>query len=190
MSAVSDGSRMTLESLRGFYAGKRAFILGNGPSLKSLDLSKLRDEVTFGTNGLFYLFDEMGFKPTYYVVEDKLFAEDRAREVNEIRGTTKIFGHYLRYCFEDSEDVLWADVKFDFREYPGFPHFSRDCAEHLWVGGTVSYLCMQLAYHMGFQDVYLIGFDHSYSIPKDAIVEGNEITSTSNDPNHPRDQEA
>ena len=184
MSAALDGSRMTLESLRGFYAGKRAFILGNGPSLKSLDLSKLRDEVTFGTNGLFYLFDEMGFKPTFYVVEDKLFAEDRAREVNGIRGTTKIFGHYLRYCFEDSEDVLWADVKFDFREYPGFPHFSRDCAEHLWVGGTVSYLCMQLAYHMGFQDVYLIGFDHSYSIPKDAIVEGNEITSTSNDPNH------
>ena len=175
---------MTLESLRGFYAGKRAFILGNGPSLKSLDLSKLRDEVTFGTNGLFYLFDEMGFKPTFYVVEDKLFAEDRAREVNEIRGSMKIFGHYLRYCFEDSEDVLWANVKFDFREYPGFPHFSRDCAEHLWVGGTVSYLCMQLAYHMGFQDVYLIGFDHSYSIPKDAIVEGNEITSTSQDPNH------
>ena len=57
MSTASDKSRMTLESLRGFYAGKRAFILGNGPSLKSMDLSKLRDEVTFGTNGLFYLFD-------------------------------------------------------------------------------------------------------------------------------------
>ena len=31
---------------------------------------------------------------------------------------------------------------------------------------------MQLAYYMGFKDVYLIGFDHSYRIPDDAVVEG------------------
>ena len=58
-----------LEAYRNRYAGKRAFILGNGPSLNMLDLSKLAGEVTFGTNGIFYLFDRMGFKPTFYVVE-------------------------------------------------------------------------------------------------------------------------
>ena len=178
------GPKKTLEAYRNGYAGKRAFILGNGPSLNRLDLSKLAGEVTFGTNGIFYLFDRMGFQPTFYVVEDKLFAEDRVEEVNSLRGTTKIFGDYLAYCFDDSADVIWANVHFDFREYPGFPHFSRDAAEHLWVGGTVSYLCMQLAYFMGFSEVYLIGFDHSYTIPSDAIVNGNEITSRSADPNH------
>jgi hypothetical protein len=177
MTVRSGAVRKTLEFFGNRHAGQRAFILGNGPSLKLLDLSKLAGEVTFGTNGIFYLFDQMGFKPTFYVVEDKLFAEDRAAEVNALRGTTKIFGDYLRYCFDDSDDVIWANVRFDFREYPGFPHFSRDSGEHLWVGGTVSYLCMQLAYYMGFGEVYLVGFDHSYNIPKDAIVSGTEITA-------------
>ena len=54
----------------------------------------------------------------------------------------------------------------------------------MWVGGTVTYLCMQLAFYMGFSEVYLIGFDHSYKIPVSAVVEGNDITSTDDDPNH------
>jgi hypothetical protein len=39
---------------------------------------------------------------------------------------------------------------------------------------------------MGFQEVYLIGFDHSYKIPMDAALDTQrkEITSQSDDPNH------
>ena len=184
MDSASKGSRKTLEAFRNRHAGQRGFILGNGPSLKQLDLSLLADEITFGVNGIFYLFEEMGFKPTYYVVEDKLFAEDRIEDVDKLSGTQRIFGDYLKYCFADRDDVIWANVRFDYREYPGFPHFSRDAAEHLWVGGTVTYLCMQLAYFMGLREIYLIGFDHSYTIPKDAVLDGTEITSTSDDPNH------
>ena len=69
-----------LRDLRRQYAGKgRCFIIGNGPSLNRTDLTKLRDEVTFGVNGLFLKFEEMGFTPTFYVVEDHLVAEDRAQ---------------------------------------------------------------------------------------------------------------
>jgi len=174
----------SLKSLRNRYTGKRAFIIGNGPSLKKLDLTKLKDEITFGVNSIFYLFDEMGFKPTFYVVEDKLVAEDRAEEINNLNGMIKIFGRYLEYCLADREDVIWANVQFDYSDYPDFPHFSKDADKELWVGGTVTYLCMQLAYYMGFDQVYLIGFDHSYAIPSDALVEGTVITSGSDDPNH------
>ena len=48
----------------------------------------------------------------------------------------------------------------------------------------MSYLCLQLAYHMGFRDVYLLGFDHSYVVPADARLDGNRIETTSTDPNH------
>ena len=37
---------------------------------------------------------------------------------------------------------------------------------------------------MGFSDVYLVGFDHSYKIPDDAKVDGEGILSQSSDPNH------
>ena len=166
------------------FAGERAFIIGNGPSLNDLDLTKLADEYTFGVNSIYYLFDEMGFKPSFYVVEDTLVAEDRADDINQLSGMPKFFGTYLDYCLNDGPEVIWTNVIFDYSEYPGFPHFSRRADHCLWVGGTVSYLCMQLAYFMGFSEVYLIGFDHSYDIPDDAQIDGTVITSASDDPNH------
>jgi len=54
----------------------------------------------------------------------------------------------------------------------------------VWTGGTVSYICLQLAYYMGFTEVYLIGFDHSYTVPNDTQISGMEILSLSDDPNH------
>ncbi|MBN1267431.1 MAG: glycosyltransferase [Anaerolineales bacterium] len=173
-----------LSNLKDRFRGRRAFILGNGPSLTDLDLSHLENEYTFGVNSIFYLFEEIGFKPSFYVVEDTLVAEDRAAEINELDGMVKIFGTYLNYCINDSKNTLWANVLFNYENYSGFPHFSRDASQCLWVGGTVSYVCMQLAYMMGFDPVYLIGFDHSYNIPDDADIEGTIITSTSQDPNH------
>ncbi|MHC4911736.1 MAG: FkbM family methyltransferase, partial [Planctomycetota bacterium] len=179
-SAISQG----LRDFANGYSGRRAFIIGNGPSLNKMDLSFLKNEITFGVNSIFYNFGRMGFKPTFYVVEDKLVAEDRAEEINALTGMTKVFGTDLQYCLKDSEDVIWANVIYDFSNYPGFPHFSKDASECLWVGGTVSYLCMQLAYYMGLTEVYLVGFDHNYIIPADAKVEGTVITSISSDPNH------
>jgi len=174
----------SLADLKNAFQGQRAFIIGNGPSLSKLDMTLLKDEVTFGVNSIFYLFDEIGFKPTFYVVEDTLVAEDRASEINQLSGMIKIFGTYLDYCLEDRQDVFWSNVIFDYSDYANFPHFSRDASQSIWVGGTVSYVCMQLAYFMGFDPVYLIGFDHSYDIPADADIEGTIITSASDDPNH------
>jgi glycosyltransferase involved in cell wall biosynthesis len=172
-----------LEYFKDIFRGKRCFIIGNGPSINATDLTKIKDEITFGVNCIFYHFDKMGFKPTFYVVEDTLVAEDRAHEINNLEGTNKILGNYLKYCLKEDKDVIWANVRFEW-DYPDFPHFSKDAGKRLWVGGTVSYLCMQLAYYMGFSKVYLIGFDHSYNIPQDTEVSGTVITSNSDDPNH------
>ena len=43
---------------------------------------------------------------------------------------------------------------------------------------------LQLAQYLGFEEVYLIGVDLSYTIPDDATVKGSVITSNSDDPNH------
>ena len=173
-----------LVSFRNRCKGMRAFIIGNGPSLNLADLTKLKNEVTFGVNAIYLNKDKMGFLPTHHIVEDIFVAEDRAAEINELSGLNKWYGHYLRYCLKPSPDVCWLNVACDYRNYPGFPHFSTNAARIVWVGGTVSYIALQLAYHMGFDEVHLVGFDHSYSIPKEAKVEGRAITSTSDDPNH------
>ncbi|MCK4822438.1 DUF115 domain-containing protein, partial [bacterium] len=171
-------------SYKDCHKGGRAFIMGNGPSLNDCDLRTLKDEVTFGVNSIFLNYEKMGFYPTYYVVEDVFVAEDRANEINAYHGPVKFFGNYLRYCISDSYDNVWLNVRFRYDDYPCFPHFSRNAARMIWTGGTVSYICMQLAYYMGFSEVYLVGFDHSYTIPPEAQVAGTEIRSTSDDPNH------
>ena len=92
-------------------------------------------------------------------------------------------GHYLKYCLGGTH-ANWLNVIVDYRNYSGFPHFSENAARAVWVGGTVSYIGMQLAFFMGVETLYLIGFDHSYTIPDSGIREGNEILSTGDDPNH------
>ena len=92
--------RNGLEAFANKYMGRRAFTIGNGPSLKKLDLTRLKNEITFGVNSIFYHFDTMGFKPTFYVVEDTLVAEDRADEINNLTGMIKIFGTYVGQCLQ------------------------------------------------------------------------------------------
>jgi hypothetical protein len=166
------------------HRSERCFIVGNGPSLNDLDLTKLKHEITFGVNAIYTNFDKMGFYPTYYVVEDTFVAEDRASEINTYKDSLKFYGNYLSYCLIRDDKSILLNVIMNYSDYEDFPHFSRDVARRVWVGGTVTYICLQLAYYMGFKEVYLIGFDHSYSIPPDALVAGLEITSTSDDPNH------
>lgn len=166
------------------HIGKRCFIIGNGPSLNKIDLTKLKDEYTFGVNAIYTNYEKMGFYPTYYVVEDKFVAEDRKKEINDYKQSTKFFGRYLTYCLHRDEKSILTNVVFDYSSYSNFPKFSRDSSKKMFVGGTVSYLCMQLAYFMGFSEVYLIGFDHSYSIPKTVKIEGNDLLSTEDDVNH------
>lgn len=173
-----------LVGYKGKHKGQRCFIIGNGPSLNALDLGLLKDEFTFGVNAIYTNYENMGFYPTYYVVEDVFVAEDRAGEINRYAGSTKFFGNYFKYCLDDDENTLWLNVIFRYDDYEGFPFFSTNAARRVWTGGTVSYLCMQLAYYMGFDEVYLVGFDHSYTIPDTAVVDGVNIVSTDDDVNH------
>ncbi|MEQ8558532.1 MAG: FkbM family methyltransferase [Henriciella sp.] len=186
-SGKIDEYRQELRRLRDSRKRKRCFIIGNGPSLKKTELSALKDEDTFVTNGFFLKMPELDWTPTYYVVEDHLVAEDRRGEIDNLHGPVKLFPGYLRYCLTPDQDTLF----FDHRPRVSFPDgfdFSFDADDHTYAGGTVTFTCMELAAFMGYEEIYLIGVDASYSIPKDANVSGpgrvKEIDMKSDDPNH------
>ncbi|MFC1481290.1 6-hydroxymethylpterin diphosphokinase MptE-like protein [Candidatus Neomarinimicrobiota bacterium] len=175
-----------LREFKDSHAGERCFIIGNGPSLNNLDLKKLQNETTFGVNAIYTNYEKMGFYPSYYVVEDVFVAEDRHAEINAYKHSKKFFGNYLRYCLTPDETTTLLNVIVNYHEYKNFPHFSTNALARVYVGGTVTYLCLQLAFYMGFSEVYLIGFDHNYSIPESALTskDGSAILSTDDDPNH------
>ena len=157
--------------------------MGGGPSLSQTPLDLLTNEVTIASNSIFLLFGETNFRPTFYTVEDRLVAEDRAAAINQLQGMPKIFpADVWRYLKED-EDTIY--VNFKRSEYDGFPKFSGRLDEVVYWGGTVTFMNLQLAWHLGCREVYLVGIDHSYQPPSPVDkVEGNVITSQSADVNH------
>ncbi|CAD5962153.1 UDP-N-acetylglucosamine--peptide N-acetylglucosaminyltransferase [Planktothrix tepida] len=176
--------------LKNKYKNQRCFIVGNGPSLNLHDLRLLESEITFGVNGIFYKTDEMGFKPTFYVVEDKAVMRDNVDRINQYKGVIKIFPtDYYDLIDDDNKDsVIWFKMNQGYYEgkSPNFrvPRFSTDSSERVFCGQTVTFINLQLAYFMGFSEVYLIGMDFSYQVPQTTIINGGVYLSTGDDPNH------
>ena len=178
-----------IRRLKDCYRAKRCFIVGNGPSLNKLDLTKLMKEYSFGVNAIFLKTDEMGFAPTYYLVEDSHVVDDNLARIRTYDQVERKFfpGRYRRKIGPGAK-ITYFRMNRGFYEKtsPNFriPRFSTDPAERLFCGQSVTYISMQLAWHMGFAEVYLIGMDFTYTIPPSAIVNGLSITSTEDDPNH------
>jgi hypothetical protein len=168
--------------LKNRYAGRRGFVIGNGPSLRQTDVTKLAGEITIGSNGIFLLTQENGFRPTFYTVEDSLVAEDRAAAICQYSGTTKIVPWDLSRWVRRDGDTIYVN----FVRHPrSFPRFSPAFEQYAYWGGTVTFLNLQLAYYLGIRAVYLIGVDHNYQPPaKVDDVKGKVITSHSADRNH------
>jgi len=179
VSAAGRQSRSRLGELDGMFAGKRCFVMGNGPSLLKCDLSLLRDEVTIGSNAQYLAWKTMGFVPTFLTVEDRLVAEDRAGELCALEQPTKLFPRDLLYCLQGSENTIFVNFV---RDYQPFPQFTSDFRRVVYWGGTVTMLNLQLAFYLGCREIYLIGFDHFYQVPDD--VKDHVITSQGNDVNH------
>ncbi|MCX6022236.1 MAG: DUF115 domain-containing protein, partial [Chloroflexi bacterium] len=171
-----------LNRLRNAYQGRRAFIIGNGPSLTVADMRRLKDEVTIGCNGLFLMFEDIGYVATLFTVEDHLVAEDRAAEIGAIRGSTKVFPRDVADYYEQHDDITYVDFV---RDYEPFPQFSADLTLNAFWGGTVTYLNIQLAYYVGCREIYLLGVDHNYQVPPaEEIGPKDLIASQSADVNH------
>ena len=161
--------------LKDKHQGERCFIIGNGPSLKNTDLSLLKDEVTFGMNRIYLLFDRLGFATTYYVAVNKLVIEQSTRDILSL-SCPKFISWHVRHLIDFTADMMFLHT----RGQPMFM-FYTDITKGLWTGATVTYVAIQIAYYLGFQEVILIGVDHSFATqgkPHTAVV------SQGDDPNH------
>ena len=168
-----------LAELKDKYRGERCFIIGNGPSLRQTDVSRLRDEFTFGMNRIYLAFDEWGFSTSFLVSVNDLVLEQC---VDDFLGLDmpRFFSWRSRKFFPKSEIPNLNSPIFLHTTYTG-PKFARDARGRLWEGATVTYVCLQLAYHMGFDEAILIGVDHSFTSKGKA---NTTITSEGDDPNH------
>ncbi len=145
-----------LTKFKDLHRGQRCFIIGNGPSLKRMDLSVLQDEITFGMNRIYLLFPELGFQTTYFLTVNSLVIEQCASDIRALT-MPKFLSWRSRHLIQPA-----AGMYFLHTTYSG-PGFTTDARKRIWEGATVTNVALQLAYFMGFDQVILIGVDHNYS---------------------------
>ena len=164
-----------IKAFKDIHKGKRAFIIGNGPSLKQTDLTKLKNEFTFGLNRIYLLFPELGFSTTYFVSINDLVIEQCAEEIAAL-SIPKFIAWHSHCHFK----TFPAGLMFLYTTYTG-PKFSSDMTYRVWEGATVTNVALQLAFYMGFEKVILIGVDHNFASKGEA---NKMVVSTGDDPNH------
>ena len=168
-------SKRSLRQLENIHKGKRCFIIGNGPSLRQTDLGRLRDEYTFGLNRIYLLFPELGFPTTYLVSVNDLVLEQCATEMQRLT-MPKFLTWRARNGFHKDPYVTYLDT-----DFTGEENFCPKITGRIFEGFTVTYVALQLAYHMGFEQVILVGVDHNF------VTQGaanQAIISQGDDPNH------
>ena len=158
----------------------RAFVVGNGPSLKVEQLNKLIPEVSFGVNRIHLLYDQTRWRPDYYVYMDM------SNTTNKIYAPDLSFHSQQGYPCHIRSDIVAKFIEFGIRQNTESPLENWDInksmqnikiveqcshidAERKTVqewhlpqlckqGGSVSG-AIQLAVMEGFNPIYLIGCD-------------------------------
>jgi len=153
------------------HKGKRCFLIGNGPSLRMEDLDMLAEhhEICFGVNRIYKAFPHTKWRPTYYCSidlsenpEDRAFLQTHEMSAfladwatSKPWGSAKVARRFPRTHIMHLNSLAWDD------SIPMMPKFSFDIAQGVYFGYTVMYNCFALAFYMGFQEIYLLGVDHS-----------------------------
>ena len=178
----SSGEAARIESLRQRHAGQRCFIIGNGPSIKQQDLSRLGDEVTFVTNWFANHEDYDQIRPDYYCIsshevfggwdaaEPSFDATMREAIVSRQWRSHHFFPLLAREAMIGDPDFGQDRCHFLVFERPKTTIEARGtlnwdltgCLDDGYTGITT--FCIPLAVHMGFTEIVLLGCDCDYGI--------------------------
>ncbi len=201
-------TQITIESLlaknkplKNLHVGERCFILGNGPSLKQVDLSLLADEFVFTVNNFSFVEGYEKAKTNVHLWMDLAFFDvSNAVKFN----MDKILSNYHRIAGQNP--ICFADIRgFNFIKknkldeildmhylYIG-SDISRNEPVSIDIGGqitglyTVVQYAIDVAIYMGFKEIYLLGCDSTGIL--DTINTALNIPITNDHAYHDEDSE-
>lgn len=173
-----------IQKFKDCHQGEDCFIIGNGPSLRKMDLTPLRNYHTFGLNKIYLIFDQVDLDLSYHVAINKLVIQQSVEAFSEQIRCPSFLSMRPAYNVVPRQDRIYRIYTSSHRIYidPSVPAlFQPDASDVLYEGYTVTYVAMQIAYYMGFRRIFLIGVDHSFS----SQGKPNEVqTMVGEDPNH------
>lgn len=156
------------------YLGKRCFIIGLGPSLRISDLEKLEEkkEICFSVNKIYELFQYTKWRPDFYFISDyRAVTEETGRNIDDMTENHRTSVFYTKNAAIDMNKKAIRCRVFDIynplhntrslflKERARHVCLAKDAGKYIYDGVTCITSAIQLAYYMGFKQVYLLGCD-------------------------------
>lgn len=146
--------------LRGIHRGKRCFVLGNGPSLRTHDLGRLSGEHVFTVNSFVHHADELGVRPSCHTLMDPFFFDEAGdggktlRRMAELPADTlRVFPlHYKAIVDRYVAGPIYVLFAGDFAG-----NTNADLSRALPSLYSVTNLALLTALYMGYDQIYLLG---------------------------------
>lgn len=155
-----------MASIKDSRKGKRCFIIGNGPSLTAEDLDKIKDEFCFGVNRIYCMFENTKWRPAAYVCIDMDVIGDERENIKKVESEYKFINlNAKRQMGEVDKHTHFIYIKGKFkidRHGTAQKTVNEDMSKYISMTDNVTGICLQLAFYMGFNEIYLLGNDFNY----------------------------
>ena len=161
--------------VKDIHKGEDIFVIGNGPSLASLNLEDLNSKITLASNKIFLSFDTTNWRPTYYTVEDDLVLKQNLDNIKAVN-SRKLFPITSLFYVGRISGVNYYNFK-QKHHFPNLPEFGTGIYSGVYWGSSVVYSQIQLAAIMGARRIILLGVDFSFTIPTRSVESTKEIVS-------------
>jgi hypothetical protein len=152
---------MKIGYLKNIEKDKSIFILGNAPSIKQHDLTKLNKCISIGMNGNPILEKEFDFISKYYVVSDNRFMShpDKGNIATKLvdKNTYRILREELKE-FDDND----LDDRTAYITSIGKNGYSFNLEYGYYFGCTTTMLAIQLASYIGAKNIFICGVNLKY----------------------------
>jgi len=149
--------RKDLEKFQDIHKGEDCFIIGNGPSLNKTNLDLLNGFYVFGLNKIHLIFEKYAIDLSYHVAVNPLVIDQTKPQLEKNIYKCPSFLSFI--ASREIDNKLGNIYKLLTNAQWSFYH---DITNPICEGYTVTYVALQIAYYMGFKNVYLIGMDHNF----------------------------
>lgn len=163
-----DNKFQRLFNLKNKFEGKRCFIVCTGPSLKLEDLDLIKNEISFSMNSIIGLYNKTDWRPNYYCIQDQSVFYKLKDEILKIYPkNSNVFIRNSFFQFVEDKNYIYFPYNNEYHAYATIcgkyrNKFSENAYGIVYDGGTITYSIIQLAYYMGFKEMYLLGCDCIY----------------------------
>lgn len=151
------------------HKNDRLFVLCSGPSVRNMDLTVLKNEITMAVHSFYLHKDISVIQPTYYCNAQWTYNEKTTEQVAEayMRDLKKCVGK-SQYFFSIKEKGIIERTQMFTPEEMNYYCYGKsstlyeevDLCQGIMSVQSVPILCIQLAIYMGFKEIYLLGTEH------------------------------